>query len=142
MWWASRVRCWSTARRREGVEEVTKRDLVLHKDRCGNERGSFPHLSLCLYTKVQPLEERTFHMSLTAGQNIGQYTIQDKLGEGGMGAVYRAEQSAIGRSVAVKVLSTNFSNDPEALDRFKREVDIIAQLEHPHILPVYDFGQL
>jgi YVTN family beta-propeller protein len=81
-------------------------------------------------------------MALNAGQHIGQYEIKDKLGEGGMGAVYRAEQSAIGRSVAIKVLSTNFAGDPEALDRFKREVDIIAQLEHPHVLPVYDFGQL
>lgn len=81
-------------------------------------------------------------MALTAGQHIGQYEIRDKLGEGGMGAVYRAEQSAIGRSVAIKVLSTNFADDPESLDRFKREVDIIAQLEHPHVLPVYDFGQI
>jgi serine/threonine-protein kinase len=81
-------------------------------------------------------------MPIDVGQTFGQYTITTKLGEGGMGAVYRAEQSAIGRSVAIKVLSANFADDPEALDRFKREVDIIAQLEHPHILPVYDFGQV
>ena len=81
-------------------------------------------------------------MALAPGQQIGQYTIKEKLGEGGMGAVYRAEQTAIGRSVAVKVLSANFADDPDSLDRFKREVDIIAQLEHPHILPVYDFGQV
>ncbi len=81
-------------------------------------------------------------MAITAGQTIGQYTILDKLGEGGMGAVYKAEQPAIHRAVALKVLAANVASDPDALDRFKREVDIIAELEHPYILPVYDFGQV
>ena len=81
-------------------------------------------------------------MAITPGQTIGQYIIQDKLGEGGMGAVYKAEQPAIHRSVALKVLSANVASDPDALGRFKREVDIIAELEHPYILPVYDFGQV
>ena len=81
-------------------------------------------------------------MPITSGQAIGQYIIQEKLGEGGMGAVYKADQPAIHRSVALKVLSANVSGDPDALDRFKREVDIIAELEHPYILPVYDFGQV
>jgi DNA-binding beta-propeller fold protein YncE len=81
-------------------------------------------------------------MAITPGQTIGQYTIRDKLGEGGMGTVYKADQPAIHRSVALKVLSANVASDPDALDRFKREVDIIAELEHPYILPVYDFGQV
>ena len=81
-------------------------------------------------------------MSITPGQTIGQYIIQAKLGEGGMGAVYKADQPAIHRSVALKVLSATVAGDPDALDRFKREVDIIAELEHPYILPVYDFGQV
>jgi YVTN family beta-propeller protein len=81
-------------------------------------------------------------MPITPGQTIGQYIILDKLGEGGMGAVYKADQPAIHRAVALKVLSANVAADPDALDRFKREVDIIAELEHPYILPVYDFGQV
>ena len=81
-------------------------------------------------------------MTITPGQVIGQYTILDKLGEGGMGAVYKADQPALHRSVALKVLSASVANDADALDRFKREVDIIAELEHPYILPVYDFGQV
>jgi len=81
-------------------------------------------------------------MAITPGQAIGQYIIQSKLGEGGMGAVYKAEQPAIHRAVALKVLSANLTSDPEALGRFKREVDIIAELEHPYILPLYDFGQV
>jgi DNA-binding beta-propeller fold protein YncE len=81
-------------------------------------------------------------MAIEPGQIIGPYKILGKLGEGGMGAVYRAEQPSVHRSVAVKVLTANFADDPGALDRFRREVDIIAQLEHPHILPVYDFGEV
>jgi serine/threonine-protein kinase len=81
-------------------------------------------------------------MELRPGQTIGQYLIKAKVGEGGMGAVYVGEQTAIHRPVAIKVLTANFAADHDALDRFKREVDIIAQLEHPHILPVYDFGQV
>ncbi len=81
-------------------------------------------------------------MVLEPGRVIGGYRLLGKLGEGGMGAVYRAEQPAVHRTVALKVLSANFSGDPDALDRFRREVDIIAQLEHPHILPVYDFGEV
>jgi DNA-binding beta-propeller fold protein YncE len=81
-------------------------------------------------------------MAITPGQAIGQYIIQSKLGEGGMGAVYKADQPAIHRAVALKVLSANLTSDPEALGRFKREVDIIAELEHPYILPLYDFGQV
>ena len=81
-------------------------------------------------------------MPITPGQTIGQYIILDKLGEGGMGAVYKADQPAIHRAVALKVLTANLASDTDALDRFKREVDMIAELEHPYILPVYDFGQV
>lgn len=78
---------------------------------------------------------------ITPGQILGQYHILDKLGEGGMGAVYKAEQPAIKRVVVVKVLSANVADNRDMLERFKRELDIIARLEHPHILPVYDFGE-
>ncbi len=79
-------------------------------------------------------------MAIRPGQQLGQYVVEKKIGQGGMGAVYLAEQPAIHRRVVLKVLSTGLSGDQEMLQRFKREVDIIAQLEHPHILPVYDFG--
>lgn len=81
-------------------------------------------------------------MAITPGQSIGNYNVIEKIGEGGMGAVYKAEQPAIHRTVVLKVLSANIADSAEMLDRFQREVDIIARLEHPHILPVYDFGQI
>ncbi|HLB49915.1 MAG TPA: serine/threonine-protein kinase [Anaerolineales bacterium] len=81
-------------------------------------------------------------MGISPGQTIGNYKVLDKIGEGGMGAVYKAEQPAIHRTVVLKVLSASVADSPQMLDRFKRELDIIARLEHPHILPVYDFGQV
>jgi DNA-binding beta-propeller fold protein YncE len=81
-------------------------------------------------------------MALSTGQTIGQYVIKKKIGEGGMGSVYLAEQPAVKRDVVIKILAADFAATPGAVDRFKREADMIARLEHPHILPVYDFGEV
>ncbi len=75
-----------------------------------------------------------------AGQKLGQYELRDLLGSGGMGAVYRAHQAALGRDVAVKVLPPSLAGQEEYLQRFTREARIAASLEHPHIVPVYDYG--
>ncbi len=77
-----------------------------------------------------------------SGQTLGQYRLLQKLGEGGMGAVYRAEQARVGRRVAVKVLPPeNRQRSPDFLARFEREAQILGSLTHPHILPLYDFGE-
>jgi serine/threonine-protein kinase len=81
-------------------------------------------------------------MDLAPGQLLGQYRITSKIGEGGMGAVYKADQPSIPRTVVIKVLSAAFSEYADARDRFRRELDMITRLEHPHILPVYDFGEV
>src|SRR3990170_5007223 len=81
-------------------------------------------------------------MDLTPGQTIGQYRIVQKIGEGGMGAVYKADQPSIPRAVVIKVLGSAFAEAPDARDRFRRELDMITRLEHPHILPVYDYGEI
>ena len=80
--------------------------------------------------------------SATARPQVGQYTIFEEIGRGGMSTVHRATQASIGREVAVKVLLGSLvSQDPTFLDRFRREVQVTAHLQHPHILPVYDFGE-
>src|SRR5690606_36198986 len=89
-----------------------------------------------------PAECTGDNMAITRGQQLGPHLIEEKIGEGGMGAVYKARQLAMNRLVAIKVLSAAGLESDQALDRFRREVDMIAQLEHPHILPVYDFGQV
>lgn len=75
------------------------------------------------------------------GQKLGQYEILEQIAKGGMATVYRARQGSMGRDVAIKILPRNFTHDETFIERFNREVEIIAQLQHPHILPVHDFGQ-
>ena len=75
------------------------------------------------------------------GKTLGQFEILDEIGRGGMATVYRARQRSINRMVAVKVLPRALLHDPSFYERFTREVDVIAHLEHPHILPIYDFGE-
>ncbi len=65
------------------------------------------------------------------------YSILDKIGEGGMGVVYRASDSKLGREVALKVLPPAFTEDPERLARFRREAQVLASLNHPHIAAIY-----
>ena len=75
------------------------------------------------------------------GKTLGQYEILEEIGRGGMATVYRARQLSINRVVAVKVLPRHLLHDPGFFERFEREVDVIAHLEHPHILPIYDYGK-
>jgi hypothetical protein len=75
-----------------------------------------------------------------AGQSIGQYELQELLGLGGMGAVYRAFQPSLKRSVAIKILTPALAQQPGYLERFNREAETAAGLEHSHIVPIYDHG--
>src|SRR5262252_10496583 len=72
-------------------------------------------------------------------QTIAHYCIQSKLGEGGMGEVWRATDTKLNREVAIKILPEAFALDPERLARFKREAQVLALLNHPHIAAIYGF---
>jgi len=76
------------------------------------------------------------------GKTFGQYEIGQRLGQGGMATVYLGRQTSIGRTVAIKVMPAHFMGEPNFLQRFEREVKVIADLQHPRVLPVYDYGQL
>jgi serine/threonine protein kinase len=76
-----------------------------------------------------------------SGQTLGQYTIEGPIGQGGMATVYKAYQARVRRFVAIKVLPEVLAADPNFIARFQREAFTIAQLEHPAILPVYDYGE-
>src|SRR5690348_15768742 len=69
--------------------------------------------------------------------NIAHYNIISKLGEGGMGAVYRATDTKLSRDVAIKVLPDTFAADPDRLARFTREAQVLASLNHPNIAAIY-----
>jgi serine/threonine protein kinase len=75
------------------------------------------------------------------GKTLGQFEIAEEIGRGGMATVYKARQRSMNRTVAIKVLPRQMLHDPGFYERFEREVDVISHLEHPHILPIYDYGQ-
>ena len=80
-------------------------------------------------------------MGLTPGTKLGPYEIQSPLGAGGMGEVYRARDTRLERTVAVKILSSHLSESPEAKHRFDREARAISSLNHPNICTLYDVGR-
>ena len=79
-------------------------------------------------------------MALTSGTKLGPYEIQSPLGAGGMGEVYRARDTRLDRTVAIKVLNSTVVSPPELKQRFEREARIISRLNHPHICTLHDVG--
>ncbi len=75
------------------------------------------------------------------GKELGEYFVFERIGAGSMAEVYKALQPSMDRLVGIKILSPALSHDQQFVARFKREVQIVASLEHPHILPVIDFGE-
>ena len=80
-------------------------------------------------------------MSLPPGHRFGPYEILGPLGAGGMGEVYRAKDTRLGRDVAIKLIPTHLSQNPEVRERFEREARAISSMNHPHICTLYDIGR-
>ena len=76
-------------------------------------------------------------MGLAPGLRLGAYEITAAIGSGGMGEVYRAHDTKLGRDVALKILPASFTSDPERVARFRREAQVLASLNHPHIAQIY-----
>jgi len=76
-------------------------------------------------------------MPLTPGTKLGQYEVVESIGAGGMGEVYRARDTKLGRDVAIKVLPEEFARDQERLERFEREARLLAQVNHPNIATLH-----
>src|SRR6516164_287828 len=80
-------------------------------------------------------------MPLTAGAHLGPYEILSPLGAGGMGEVYKARDTRLDRTIAIKILPDTLATDPQFRERFDREARAISQLTHPHICTLYDVGE-
>src|SRR5215469_4016314 len=79
-------------------------------------------------------------MSIAAGTRLGSYEVVAQIGAGGMGEVYRARDTRLNRTVAIKVLPAHLADKPELRERFEREAHTIASLNHPHICVLHDLG--
>ena len=80
---------------------------------------------------------RATRMTLSVGTRLGPYEIAAEIGAGGMGVVYRARDTKLGRDVALKILPDAFALDPDRVARFKREAQVLASLNHPNIAAIY-----
>ena len=80
-------------------------------------------------------------MTVAAGTKLGPYKVTGAIGAGGMGEVYQAHDTKLGRDVAIKILPEAFAHDPERLARFQREAKILASLNHPNIATIYGLEQ-
>jgi serine/threonine-protein kinase len=81
-------------------------------------------------------------MAVQIGSEIGPYRVTEYVGAGGMASVYKGHHTRLDRSVAIKVMHANFTHDPNFLARFEREARIVARLEHPNIIPIYDYSEV
>ncbi len=138
------------ARRKSELDETT--ELVLQ---CLEqiETGGFsvleefcdrhPGQAETLRRRIEPLRRAgLLEQPQTAmPKRLGEFVLLDQLGGGGMGVVYRARQESLGREVALKVIRPDQLAFPETRARFRREVEVVARLQHPGIVPVYSFGE-
>jgi serine/threonine protein kinase len=81
-------------------------------------------------------------MTLAPGTRLGPYEVLSPLGAGGMGEVFRARDTNLGRDVAIKVLPAALAQDEERVGRFRREAQVLAALNHPNIATIYEIGEI
>src|SRR5512134_3759322 len=115
-----------TARPRSHRLSEAARNTLRRRLMCPSKAGYI------LFARIQ--------MALSAGTRLGPYELVAPIGAGGMGEVYRAKDTRLERTVAVKVLPPHLSSSPESRQRFEREAKTISQLSHPHICALYDVG--
>ncbi len=113
-----------------GEDEELRREVERLLD--GSEEGGGSDLSRAALA---------WGSSAMIGARLGHYEVLSKLGEGGMGEVYRARDTKLGRDVALKVLPADFAQDAERLQRFEREARVLASLNHPHVAQVHGFEE-
>ena len=107
----------------------------------GEQIGSKDVATVTLDTAVERRQRAGAAAGPDRGDSIGRYVIVERIGAGGMGVVYKAEHTMMGRVVALKVMAPHLTAKATAVDRFHREVRAAARLMHPNIVTVYDAGE-
>src|SRR5262249_38510390 len=102
-------------------------------------RGLRPDAAPRLPAQVPALTPQEVGAEDLSGREVRGYALRERLGIGGFGAVYRAVQSSIQREVAVKIILPRYANHPDFIRRFEAEAQFVARLEHPYIVPLYDY---
>jgi hypothetical protein len=121
------------------LEQACGTDTSLRRDvEALLANGSSPSAVL---QEITAPTESAFDAPRLTGKRFGAYQVQDRLGAGGMGEVYRARDTRLGRDVAIKIVAHRFTSDPERLARFEREARTLAALNHPNIGAIYGFEE-
>jgi DNA-binding SARP family transcriptional activator/WD40 repeat protein len=123
---------------RSGRQGDALRSFRRHRATLAEETGLVPSRELVDLERRIALDDPSLAF-VAAGRVARGYILADEIGEGSFGTVYRAIQPSVGREVAVKVVRAEFADDPEYVRRFETEARLVARLEHPHVVPLYDF---
>jgi len=123
---------------RSGRQGEALRSYRRHRSTLAEETGLVPSRELVDLERRIALDDPSLAF-VTAGRVARGYVLADEIGVGSFGTVYRAVQPSVGREVAVKVVKPELADDPAYVRRFETEARLVARLEHPHIVPLYDF---
>ena len=123
---------------RSGRQVEALRAFQAYRHYLADEAGLEPTGELVELDQRIAISDPSLH-AVATGRAARGYVLMDTLGEGAFGTVYRAVQPSVGREVAVKVVRADLADDPSYVRRFEGEARVVARLEHPHIVPLYDF---
>ena len=124
---------------RSGRQAEATRVFQAHRHRLADELGLAPGAELVELDRRIVAGDPSLQLTSTAGRPLRGYRLGEQIGEGAFAVVYRGTQPSLGRDVAVKIIRPELANKPEFVRRFEAEAHLVARLEHPFIVPLYDY---
>lgn len=124
---------------RTGRQAEASRVFQQHRRRLAKDLGLTPGHELVDLDRRVLAGDSSLHLTASSGQALRGYRLGEQLGEGAFAIVYRGTQPTLGRDVAVKIIRSELANQPEFIRRFEAEAHLVARLEHPRIVPLYDY---